>query len=331
MRSLHTTVLLRYAMTQARAVTYVAALVLCSAGCALFAGEPPDTLSMAPVGSTAPGVDERAAAAESAVFAATQAWRDGDALAAMSIATRALRAGAPPEYETKLRRIRSQARETLLSEQIARLSVLPSRDAFADGDEVRGVLRVQNRSSAPVRVSRTAEDSSASLFILDVERRDFDVYGNVRSAEFTIHVTLDRDLELGAGGAEDVPFVIPADMVRLAHTGFSTFEIGGHLRAVAVQVGATELFDALPLEPATVRVFLQGFEPLAEDPMGSLRRAVQKRSPPHILIAAELLAPGERAEAVTFLLQAADDDPPLAFVCTATADRLNGLLTGRAQ
>lgn len=327
MRRLHDTVPIRMHLT--RAVTLVAALFASSA-CSWvgLAGDGDEGLSAAPVESTAPGVDERAAAAEAALSTATQAWHDGDPLAAMAIATRALHEGAPPEIERRLRTLRTKARETLLSEQIARLSVLPDRDAVADGDAVRGVVRVQNRSSAPVRVARTADDSSASLFLLEIVRNDYDVYGNVRTTEFTERVVLEEDVDLGPGGVGEVPFTIPADSVRLTHTGFSTLHIGGHLRAVAVEVGATELFDALPLEPATVRVFQQGYEPLAEEPLVSLRRAIEKRSPPHVLTAAELLAPGEREEAVELLTRAAEDDPPLAFVCNAAVARLNALLAG---
>lgn len=314
----------------ARAVTPVAALAL-FAGCSSTPAGSGDGLSSLPVESTAPGADERAAAAEAALSAANQAWRDGDALGAMAIANSALHDGVPEEYEAPLRHIRAQARETLLEEQVARLTVLPARDAVADGAAVAGVVRVQNRSSAPVRIPRTAEDSSASLAILEVVRRDFDVYGNVRTTEFTVRITFDQDLDLAPGGSADLPFVIPAAEVRLTHTGFSTLRIGGRLRAVAVEVGATELFDALPFEPALVRVFLQGYEPLAANPMESLRLAIAKRSPPHVLLAAELLAPDERAEAVDLLTAAAEDDPPLAFVCTAAKDRLNALLSGTAE
>ena len=330
MRRIQITVPFQKLIHNTRVATCVAALVLVS-GCAMFGGTPDDALSTTPVGSTAPGAEESAAAAEAAVSAATQAWRDGDPLAAMSIATRALRAGAPPEYEMQLRRIRMEAREALLSEQIAKLSVLPTFDAVADGEPVSGVVRVQNRSSAPISVARTADDSSASLVILEIVRRDFDTYGNVRTTEFTVHVTLERNLELGPGGQEDVPFTIPAESLNLTHVDFSTFEIGGHLRAVAVRVGATELFDALPFEPAIVRVFQQGYEPLADDPMDSLLRAIAKRSPPHILTSAELLSPGERAEAVEVLTAAAGEDPPLAFVCNAAAERLKSLLSGEAE
>ncbi len=325
MPRLHSAVPFHALHDHARVAALAAALVLLPA-CSLLGGG--DALSTMPVSSTAPGTDERAAAAEAALAAASQAWRDGDALAAMSIATRALHAGAPPEHETRLRRIRARARETLLSEQVVQLTVLPTLDAVADGSDVAGVVRFQNRSSAPVGVDRTAEDSSESLVILDVTRRDYDVYGNVRVTEFTVHVPLGRDLELAPGARAEVPFAIRADDTRLTHTGFATLEIRGQLRAVAIRVGATEFFDALPLEPAVVRVFQRGYEPLAEDPMGSLVKAVAKRSPPHILIAAELLAPGERARGVELLNAAADDDPPLAFVCKAAVDRLNDLLAG---
>jgi hypothetical protein len=329
MRDLLHAVSFRHLQIIPRAATLVAALFV-FAGCSTIESSD-DTLSASPVESTAPGVDERAAAAEAAVSAALQAWRDGDSLAAMAIATRALRDGVPDEYEPRLRRIRTQARETLLEEQVARLSVMAEQDAIADGDDVRGVVRVQNRSSAPVVIARTADDSSATLAVLEIVRHDYDPWGNVRSNEFTQRVTLTDDLELGPGGLADIPFTIPADSIRLNHVGFSTLRIGGHLRAVSVKVGATELFDALPIEPALVRVFQQNYEPMAENPMESLRLAIAKRSPPHILIAAELLAPDERAEAVDLLAVAAEEDPPLAPACNAASQRLKALLSGDAE
>jgi hypothetical protein len=313
-----------------RAVTLrVAALFACTllSGCALFRVHNPEhEVPTGGVVSTAPGQDERAIAAESALASATQAWRDGDALGAMSIANGALRQGVPAEYEPKLRAIRSKAREALVTQKITRISILPDRDAVADGTDVRGIVRVRNVSSAPLSIPATADDSSTSQVVLHVVRDDFDLYGSKRSTEFNVRVPLENDLDIGPGGTADVRISIPAVHTRLSHTGFAVLRIGGHLRPVLIRVGATEFFDALDLDEAFVRVFMDGYEQLAEDPFGSLEKAVARRSPPHILTAAELLAPDERARAATLLLDAADADPDLAFVCRATAARLNALL-----
>ncbi len=298
-------------------------------GCALFGlgdENPEDGISSAPLISMAEELDERSAAAESALAAATQAWRDGDALGAMSIANAALREGAPDEYETKLRALRSRAREALVTSKIARLSVLPARDAVADGTEVLGTVHVRNLSSAPLTIPATADDSSTSQVVLAVLREDFDLYGNMRRTEFNVRIPLEEDLVLAAGGVADIPIAIPSEHVRLSHTGFAVLKIGGHLRPVVIRIGATEFFDALDLDDATVRIFMDGFEQLAADPFASLQRAVSKRSPPHILTAAELLAPDERSRAAAFLLESADADPDLAFVCLAAAARLKQML-----
>jgi hypothetical protein len=158
-----------------------------------------------------------------------------------------------------------------------------------------------------------------------VTREDRDVYGNVKSSEFTLRAPVEEDLDVPPGGEREVHVTIGADLVALRHEGFSVFRIGGTFRPVAVRVGDTEFYDALPVEPALVRVFQKGWEPMAADPLASLRRAVSKRSPPHVLVATELLAATEREEARRVLLEATKKDRPLEFVLRAALARLDEL------
>ena len=283
------------------------------------------------MGAAAADTSDADAAAQAALAAAQQAWMAGDALGAMAIATRALREGVPPGFEAPLRALRTQAREALLDRQVARLSVLPELDAVTDGTPIRAQVRVRNLSSAPLTVPATAGDSSASQVVVEIVREDWDLYGNVRTTEHNLRVPLRADLVVPPGGSADGLVEVPAERTRLTHTGFSVLRIGGHLRAVAIRVGATEFFDALDLEPAHVRVFMSGWEQLAPEPLVALELALAKRSPPHVLTCVELLAPGERAHARNLLLAAAEADPPLAFVCHAGAARLKRLLTADSE
>lgn len=325
---------IRRVVARAAALRVVSALLLTTAlgGCALFGGGgDEDPLGAEPVGTTPAAESDVEAAAQAALAAAQQAWRGGDPLGAMSIATRALREGVPSEYEAPLRALRAQAREALVDEQVARLDVLPERDAVTDGGRVRATVRVRNLSIAPLTVPATAADSSVSQIVIEIQREDWDLYGNVRTSEQNLRVPLTRDLVVPPGGYADVAVEVPPSDTRLAHTGFAVLRIGGHLRAVAIRVGGTEFFDRLELEPAFVRVFMNGWEQLAAEPLRSLELAIAKRSPPHILTCAELLAPGERRAARDFLLAAAEEDPPLAFACRAGAARLKRLLDGEPQ
>ncbi len=309
----------------ASVVTLLLTATLLLGACSLLPAKAPGVPAAIPVETGGIDAGEAAARAEAALSSARQAWQAGDALTVMAITTAALRDAPPADFESALRELRSRAREALVAEQVVKLSVVPVRDAVADGDDASVDILVRNVSAAPLTLPAQEGESSRALIILEVSRDDFDVYGNVRTAGFSVRVPLEGDLTLPPGGETTLRATIPAKDARLSHLGFSVLTIGGTFRPVAVRVGATEFFDALEIESALVRVFMQGFEQLTADPIGSLTKAVAKRSPPHILTAAELLPPGDRPRGIELLDQAAEDDPQLAFVLEAAADRLRTL------
>jgi len=321
----------RVRMTKLGRVSAVsAALLLVPAllqGCALFGGGSASTgtpRSGKVVTGGGRAEDEAEARAIGALAEARQAFGQGDALAALAAAGRGLRGNPPDHLDKELRAIRTQARDALLKEEVLRLSIVPARDAVADGEPLVVRIRVQNVAAAPVTIPASAKDSSNALVVLDVVREDRDIYGNVRETEFSLRVPLEEDMLLVPGESRDLQATIDGERTQLAHVGFSVLRIAGHLRPISVRVGATELYDALPLRPATVRVLMHGYEALTERPLDLLAEAIRKRSPPHIVTAAELLSPDERPLALQLLRDAAEHDPPLAFVLDATAERLAG-------
>lgn len=264
-------------------------------------------------------------AAESALASAEAAWREGDPLAAYSIANQALHGNVPPAVAEQLRQVRSRARAALVASEIVRIAVRPRVDAVTAGETVPVAIRFTNRSAAELVVPARVDDSSQALVLLDVLREDLDIYGNVVGTRIPLRVTLADDLHVPPGGSADVEVVLPASVTSFTHQGFAVLDVGGSFRPVLLRVGDTEFFDALPLASAPVRVFMPNYEQLADDPVAALAKSIEKRSPPHILTAAELLAPGDRAAALDTLARAAERDPDLAFVLDAAAARLRKL------
>lgn len=321
----------RRALAAALAVSAAAAL---SGGCGTSASDVDPltqtsvTLGTAPGGAPPDrGSSDSWTQAESALAAAEAAWQSGDPLSAVAIANQALRKGVPAELEPRFRELRLRARTAVVADRIVQLRALPVKDVVGDGDPVPVRITIRNLSAADLRSPQRESGSSDAMFVLAVVREDWDVYGNVRSSEFTLRAPLTEDLSVPPSGEREVQVTIGPDLVELTHEGFSVFRIGGTFRPVVIRVGASEFFDALPIEPATVRVLQRGWDQLAADPVASLRKAVAKRSPPHVLAAAELVAPVDRAEARTILRDAAERDPPLTFVLRAALARLDVLDT----
>jgi hypothetical protein len=280
----------------------------------------------APVG---PDAATKLALAQSAYAAAQAAWASGDALTALALANHALLRGVPSDLEGPFRDLRSKARAAVVMTKVCRVRVIADKDAVADGDEIRMRIEFANVSGATLRVPRAQEGTSDALVVLTLAREDYDVYGNARSSDFTLPVPVQEDIVLAPGGAMETPFTIPAEMAKLSHQGLSVIDLSGKFRPVSIRVGDTEFFDAITIEPARVRVFMKGYEPLAADPLGSLKKAVEKRSPPHLLTAVELLAPADRAAAKTFLESAKEKDEELGGVIDAAFARIAALDAGR--
>ncbi len=277
----------------------------------------------APPNTNAPKVDPDALSrAAAALASAEQAWISGDPVSTLAIVNRALVEGPPEEMQGPLRDLRAKARTAVVASKIASVRAIPEKDVVAAGASVPLRIEFKNLSTSTLRAPRAQKGTSDAVVILTLLRTDFDVFGNERSTRYTLRVPIARDIELAPGATLETKYVMPASMTQLDQEGFSVIELSGSFRPVTLRVGDTEFFDAIPLVPAKVRVFMAGFEPLAADPLGSLKKAVAKRSPPHLMTAAELLAPSDRSAARAFLLDAKAADPPLAPSIDAALKRL---------
>jgi hypothetical protein len=229
----------------------------------------------------------------------------------------------PPEIAPRLRELRARARGAVLASRVVQVRVVPLVDVVASGEPVPVRILFRNLTAARLSAPRTAAGSSDALLVLEVRREDLDVFGNRRTSEFTVRAPLPEDLVVPPGGEREVQVSIAAELVQLEHEGVTIVHVGGSFRPVVIRVGETEIFDAVPVTPAPVRVLARGYEPLAEDPLGSLRKAIAKRSPAHVMTCAELVAPADREAAREALRQGAAEDAELAPYLRTVLDRLD--------
>ena len=274
-------------------------------------------------GTADPSAPDALARAEQALAEAEAAWRAGDPLTALAIANKAVREGVPPELKPRFREIQARARGAVLAAKVVRVRVVPLRDVVASGDPVPVRIFIQNLTPTPLRAPRTSPGSSDSLIVLELRREDLDVFGNRRTSEFTLRAPIPDDLVVPPGGEREFQVSIAADLVALEHEGLTVVRIGGTFRPVEIRVGETELFDAVPIESAPVRVLARGYEPLAVDPLESLKKAVARRSPVHVMTCAELLAPADRDAARAVLREAEAKDRELAPFLRTVLERLD--------
>ncbi len=97
---------------------------------------------------------------------------------------------------------------------------------------------------------------------------------------------------------------IPVEEAGDAISGLRVLEVSGTLRPTRMRVGDEERSVRLPVRPGKVVVVPKGYEPLAAEPLRSMRRAVQTVAPIHLIVANEFVGRGDDPEAMGVLADA---------------------------
>ncbi|MHC4472018.1 MAG: hypothetical protein ACYS99_13755 [Planctomycetota bacterium] len=267
------------------------------------------------------------AEAEEALARARDAFLRGEYAACLEIARATLEKGPPPAVASELRSLRFEAKRRQLSQDVLSARVLPVREVCVMGSEAVLELTLLNLAKQPVEVARRARGSSDAVFVLSVTREDLDVYGNVRTETTTHRVPLGEDLEVPVGGRRSVEHALPTPRPEDRHLGFTVLRIGGILRPALIRCGEARYYSGVELGEAVVRVFPPGYEPIAEDPLGTLDKAYRLGAREHLLVAAELAPPERRHETVAKLVSYLEGAETGTWVTVIAALRR---LTGRS-
>jgi len=212
----------------------------------------------------------------------------------------------PDDLRGRLQGLRLEVRRRRHERPTVEGRLRAERDLYAFGDDIRLVLTLINRTDREVKIKLDASDSSTGYLFLRILRRQIDVYGNIREDVEQGQRALPGDAKLAPGASRWSEFPLPAGTRE--HDGLTEFVISGHVRPSVVEIGDREDHRSIPLRDVTVKVLPRNYEPLAEDPLGSVKKALKKRAAVHLLVAAELVPRRDRDAAVGVLIQALRDD-----------------------
>jgi hypothetical protein len=308
------------------------ALTVFAAACAAGSGGLSDgeILTQAPVvlgeASAGTNVEMEPDEARRRFQAAEEAFHRGEYRACLSIVRETLELNPPVEIAGELRSLRFQAKRRLLSRQIVSVKALPVRDVVTFGQLVEIDLALRNVTDVAVTAKRELPGSSPSLFFLEITRELRDVYGNVRRNSSRVRVPIDRDLTVPVGGRRAVRYREKTVEPKERHRGYTVLRVTGTFRPAVLVAGEEEFYAGVPVKEATVRIFPPGYEPIAEDPLGTIAKAYGLGAREHLLIAAELVPPERKREAIGVLVDLLDEDVSPIDVTTMAALRQ---LTGR--
>jgi hypothetical protein len=131
------------------------------------------------------------------------------------------------------------------------------------------------------------------------------------------------------GGDVVVPFSLPAIPVAARHYGFTVLTVQGTFRPAVILCGEERYYSGVEISPAVVRVLPPGFEPIAEDPLGTLAKALELGAREHLLLAAELAPPERRRSVLRRLVEHLNGTTPaMAQTVMTCLRRLTGLSFG---
>jgi hypothetical protein len=228
----------------------------------------------------------------------------------------------PPDLLGRARGLRLDIRRRLYRDLPLRGRLLADRDLYEFGDDIELTIELENVSAGAVEIPQRAGPSRGYI-LLRIAREDVDVYGNVKETVEQGRIDLPGSAVIAPGDRRRAVRVVPTG--ERQHDGFTIFHVSGHVRPIAIDASGHEDFRSIPLPEVTVRVLPGNWEPLAEDPLGSIRRSLERRAPLHLLVAAELVPAGDRDAATEALVGALREGAgPMARAVLSALRRLTG-------
>jgi hypothetical protein len=193
-----------------------------------------------------------------------------------------------------------------------------ARDYVPFQEDVEVVVRLRNVGASDVVIhppTGSGPDAvSGTTLVLSVRRTDMDIYAAELERSWTQPVALLRadaePLRLPPESSYEVRVRIPAEEAGAPISGLRVLLVGGEVRATRIEAGDAEPLGRLAIRPGRIVVLPRNYEPLAADPLGSLRKAVAADAPIHLLVAAEFVREPEREAAVGVLAGALSSGPP---------------------
>jgi hypothetical protein len=226
---------------------------------------------------------------------------------ALQILETSLAHDPPAEIAVEMRTVKTHLLMRRAEEVLLRVEARPDRDYVSFGSDVDFVIRFRNVSDEVLALlpPDPGTPTSPSAVMLEITRRDRDIYATELERSWNQTVFLykpgDPAIEIPPGGFHDLPVRIPGEDAGPPISGLRVIEVMGMMRPTRLKRGDEWRIIRLRVRPGRVAALPDGYEPLVERPLHSMRTAVETVAPIHLLLATEFVASGQRVEAVEIL------------------------------
>lgn len=238
----------------------------------------------------------------------------------------------PAPWRPRFIGLRTMLRERRMQRELLRVDARGRKDYVVFGADVDWLVRIRNVSPCEIVFPAPpggGDAVSPSILSLSVRRRDVDIYGAELSRSWNQTIPLQRvggrALCIPPGGIHEVTVRIPAADVGEAISGLKILDLSGTLRGTMATEDSGKGSVRLRARPGRVVVLPGGYEPLAQDPLGSMETAMRSLAPMHLLIAAEFVPRGQGPRAAGILASVlAEGDPALRTAALGALGLLRG-------
>ncbi len=217
----------------------------------------------------------------------------------------------------KMRELKAQLTTRRAEERLLRVDARGVKDYVAFGETVDFRVRLRNVSDETIMLKNPRdprEGYSSTALSLHVKRTDRDIYATQMARRWTVNVPLYKAagevIKIAPNGTHEVRVRIPRRDAGGSLSGLRELRLGGMLRPTLLNKGGRRRTVHLRVRSGRVVALPEGFEPLAEEPLESMRASLRSLAPTHLLVACEFVPTSGRLEAMEILARALEEGDP---------------------
>lgn len=264
---------------------------------------------------------------------AQRLWQEGHEAEALAAVREALAKNPDRDVRERLLPLKLEYRRLLFQKDGLACETEIPPGPYEDREVIRCRFTVQNVGARMVRIPGEATRRVALVFRRSVGESLAwtacrvgcrDLAGTAFEQSWEMPWPAWEDLDLAPGEARDFSIQLRTAELPPTPGGYRRLRVGARVRPVRILWGQEELFLPLLFPERPVLVLPPGGRRLADDPLGSLRKALaraprERRFLPHIVFAALLVPEDGRGPARELLRVAAAGDDRLVARAASTA------------
>ncbi len=242
------------------------------------------------------------------------AVEDGDYETALQVGDELLRRGVAGTDRDKVESARMNAKQHLMQSFYLDAVIRLDRTRVTVGESITGEVALLNLSPETLVIADEAEvasggapSNSRTLLRMETDYTEFGFDGTQVHDRLTQNTLIGEPVTLAPGKRHLIPIKIDTMDQNPSGISLKEYVVSGTLYMAQLKVGEELVPGNLVLKPTRVRVFPRNWEHLSQSPVTRLDEALKRRSPPHVPLAAALVAPESRRSALDVIRRAFDD------------------------